>query len=252
MKTEIFERFLDSKYGQQVLERFNKEKKFIENPADLIVRELKNKIRAENYLDVGGGTGVKTSKIMKGIGIARVDFLEPSRKASSNFRKKSGLDINVINSSFEDFETEKQYDLITAIHTWYYINLDALEKLYRILKDGGTACIFMDSKGDTLKKIQKICELEFLGYKSNNAEDVCKYLDKIGIKYTIHKDAKTFSGLVKNGDLTARTKTIMSLVSYSKWSSIQLSAKLAVKKMLIGISKEDKYPSRRWLIVVRK
>ena len=252
--TEVFEKFLDSKYGRRILEEFNKEKRFIENPADLIVKKINNKTNIDDYLDVGGGTGVRTLKIMKGLGITHIDFLEPAKKAPLDFCKKVpklGLDVNIIRSRFEDFKPVKKYDLITSVHTWYYIDLNSLERLYDLLKAGGVACIFMDSEKDTIKKIQEICESNFLKYKTNNAEDVCRQLDKLRIKYTVHKDEKTFSGLLKNGKYTKRAKIMMSLVSYAKWSDIPKETKISVKKMLQGISKKDRYPSRRWLIVIR-
>lgn len=255
MKTEVFERFLDTKYGQCILEKFNKEKRFIENPADLIVNEFKNKIKIVDHLDIGGGTGIRTEKIVKGLKIENTDFLEPSKKAPLKFlrkSKKSGMKVNLITCRFEDFQTEKKYDFITSVHAWYYIELDALRKLHDLLRPRGFAVIFMDSENDTIKKIQDICETEFWKGKTLNAEDICKFLDKIGVGYEIRKDERKFKGLIKSGNFTERAKIIMSLVSYARWEDIQDSIKLSVKRMLEKISKNDIYPSKRWLIIIRK
>lgn len=250
--TGVFEKFLDTKYGQDVLERFNKEKRFIENPADIIVRKS-GRSGIRTYLDIGAGTGVRTLKIMKGLGIKSVDFLEPSKKAPEAFlQKTAGYDVNVITSSFEEFNTNKKYDFITSVHTWYYIGLGALRKLYNLLKPGGTAAIFIDSEDDTIKRIQDICETRFWKGKTINAENICRFLDKTRIKYKIYKDNRKFSGLLKDGNFTERTKTIMSLVSYTRWEDIPDSTKLSVKKLLESISSKDVYPSRRWLIVIKK
>ncbi len=257
MSTSIFEKFLDTKYGRRTLALFNKEKSKIENPPESIVNRFHGKIKPKNYLDIGGGTGKRTLKIVKGLGCLHTDFLEPSKRASDEFCKLAKrhriTDISVINSSFEDFNETKKYEFITSIHSWYYIDLKSLKKMHQMLVPNGIACIFIDSKEDTIKRIQDICETRFLGKPSNNAEDICKYMEKCGIKYSVYNYDGVLAGLLKNNNFTQRAKVIVSLVSYQKWSKISTSVKQKILKMLIETDQgHGAYPSRRWLIVVKK
>lgn len=255
MNSCVFEEFLRTSYGQKTLESFNKMKIKIEDTSSFILKKFKGKIRPKNYLDVGGGNGVRTLEIIRGLGCLHTDFLEPSKEASKNFVKSAkelGLNFSVINSIFESFNPKKKYDFITSVHSWYYIDLSSVKKLYKILNKDGVACIFLDSKNDTIKKIQDICESQLHKFSSCNMEDITEVLDKYGINYEIHMDNRTLSGLLKKGQFTEKAKTIISLVAWTKWSKIPESIKNSIKELLLGVSKDDKYPSRRGLIVIRK
>lgn len=243
---------MDSAHGRRVWKKFLKTKKGTEDPLGLIASKvgLKNK---SSYLDIGGGTGEKTLSIAKIFGINKVDFLEPSEKASvlfSKAAKKRGLDFRAVNTSFENFTPSEKYGLITSIHSWYYIDLQELDKLYNILEKGGVACIYLDRKDDVIKKIQDICE-KWLGFESNNIEDIVGYLEKRKIKFRLFCEEKPLKSLIKDGRLTEKAKTIISLVSYTRWNKIPASVKEEIRKMLIESGK-SKWMTKRCLILIRK
>ncbi|MBI4170094.1 MAG: methyltransferase domain-containing protein [Candidatus Aenigmarchaeota archaeon] len=255
--TSAFEKFLDSAYGRRTISLFDKEKSQIENPPKFIISRFHGKIKPKNYLDIGGGTGKRTVEIIKGLGCRHTDFLEPSKRASDEFvklAKSHGVgNISIIRSSFEDFSRAKKYDFITSIHSWYYIDLESLQKLYKMLAPSGIACIFIDSKDDTIKRMQDICEIVFLNKPSNNAEDICKYLEKRGIKYSVYNYDGVLSGLLKNNNFTQRARIIASLVAYRKWSKISASVKQKILELFRETDQgHGTYPSRRCLIVVKK
>lgn len=254
--TRIFEEFLDTSGGREIAASFRKEKETIEDPGNFVISKMKGKIKPKNYLDIGGGLGNITLEIMKGLGCEQVDFLEPSTGASEHFShlaKLSGIKFSTINSGFEDFVPDKKYDFITAIHSWYYIKLEALKKLYDILEKGGHACIFLDSKNDIVKKIQDICQQDMHDILANNSEDIADYLGQINIPYTIYENDKILSGLLDDKELTERAKIMISYLSYIGWDKVSVTTKEKVRKLLIEEGKgKDKYPSRRRLIIIKK
>jgi len=251
--TSLFEKFLNTAYGRRIWRAFLQTKKGTENPVEMIL----SKFRLEHnsgYLEIGGGFGEKTLKIAKKYGFKNIDFIEPSKKASDIFTKKAKshrFGFRIFNTPFEKFQPDTKYDLITSIHSWYYIDLKEIDKLYNILNKNGVACIFLDRKSDTIKKIQDVCE-KFLGFQSNNIEDIVEYFEKRKIKYNLFCENKKLKGLIKNNKLTERARTIISLVSYTPWDKILNITKEEIRLMLIKLSKNDTYPINRCLIVIRK
>ncbi len=252
--TEIFEKFLDTPYGIRAMEFFNKEKTEFED-FDWIVKKLKV-TAPENYLDIGGGPGLRTMKVAKDMGCRNIDFVEPSAGSCRNFTKLAKLsgirNVSTFSSSFEDFDTEKKYDFITSIHSWYYIDLDSLERMYDMLKDGGAAAILMDSETDIIRKIQLVCEKRMCKFNTNGGEDVIKKLGKLGIKHDVYEHTAMLSGLLNNGKFTKKAKAIISLLAYTKWSDIDEDTRNEIRCMLENISKKDKYPTKRFLVIIKK
>lgn len=254
LHSTVFSKFLTSGYGKNSLNNFNKIKKDLENPADYIIKNA-SKGRIYNYLEIGGGDGLHTIPIIRALKPGHVDFLEPSNSAPTKFSKfvrSKNINFSIINTTFEKFNTNKKYDLITSIHSWYYINLKSLEKLYGLIENGGTSFIFLDSKHDMIKTLENICERELYNYKSNDFEDVIAYLDRKRIGYKVYKYDTVLSGLLKNGEFTREARTIISLISWKNWKDIPDGTKSHIKKALIRTGRSNKYPSRRRLIVIRK
>jgi hypothetical protein len=121
-----------------------------------------------------------------------------------------------------------------------------------MLNHNGFACIFMDSKDDTIKKVQDICESDLYEMKSNNIEDIVEYLNRNKITYNIYNENKEISGMLKDNKFTEKARIIISLVSWRKWSDIPSSTKISIKRLLKNISKNDLYPSCRFLIIIKK
>ena len=250
--TTIFEDFLDTDHGRKVWKAFLRTKNGIENPVELIAKKSKPK-KKNNYLEVGGGLGEKTIFISRKLGFKNIDFLEPSEKGSSIFAKtakKNKINFRIINTSFEEFKPDRKYDLITSIHSWYYIDLRELNKLHSILNRGGVACIFLDSRSDVVKKLHDVCD-KFMGFRSNSIEDIADFLDKQKIEYDLFCYKKELTGLIRKDGLTPKAKTIMSLIAYRKWNKIPDNAKEEARKMLISYGR-DIYPIRRCLITIKK
>lgn len=244
---------MDTPHGRKVWRAFLKTKKGTEDPVNLIISKAKPR-NSSSYLEIGGGLGEKTIAIGKKFGFGKIDFIEPSKKASQVFlrnAKKLGIEARLFNTPFERFRPDRKYDLVTSIHSWYYIDLKELDKLYKLLQKGGIACIYLDRKSDIIKRIQDICE-KFLGFRSNNIEDLEFFLNKRKIKYDLYCEEKGLKGLIRRGNFTTKAKTIISLVGYTRWDEIPGRTKGKIKDMLTKLSKDDSYTTRRCLILIRK
>ena len=127
MKISLITDFLNSAEGLKVLGEFNKLKQDIEDPAGLVIKKILDKPGIKNYLDIGGGDGIRTLQIAKAFECEHIDYLEPSKNSSSLFVKQAKHSYQgtytVINKGFQDFKATKKYELITSIHSWYYIDL---------------------------------------------------------------------------------------------------------------------------------
>ena len=249
-----FERFLASAEGQRVLERFNALKRDFENPAQSVVKRWIPQASPPRYLEIGGGTGARTLDIARKLKIRRIDFVEPSAAACKTFKrlaKRSGVVGKVFAVPFEHFETAERYDLITSIHSFYYINRSCLKKVHRMLAPGGRAFILIDSRSDIIKRIQDICE-RWQGEATLDFEDLRESLRRYGIPFRAWPEADVVRGLYLNRRFTAKAKTILSLLSWLPWQEIPEAVKEETSRLLVRASNRGCYRCRRVLIELRK
>lgn len=249
-----FRRFLASEEGQRVLARFNSYKKDIENPPESIRAAWRSQKVPGRYLEIGGGTGQRTLELARKLGCHHIDFVEPSSAACRVFRARStraGIPCTTVTAAFEKFRTQKRYDLITAIHSFYYINRASLAKVYRLLAPGGKAFILLDSRRDVIKRLQDLCE-SWQGERTNNAEDLCESLRRAKIPHRTWPDTAAIRGLYRRGKFSRKAQIILSLLSWTPWSALPDSVKDKAKDLLLALSPHDEYVSRRVLIEIRK
>ncbi len=117
------------------------------------------------WLDVGAGPGTKPIQILKGIreyfGNIELDVLEPSeewqRKLTENFQraKLEKIISRKYKTTWEDFHSTNEYDLITFFHSVYGIDTESLGRIPQYLPDKGVACIVVESPNSDLHLIKK-------------------------------------------------------------------------------------------------
>ena len=97
-----------------------------------------------DILEVGAGTGQATDLFLQN-GDYSIDLLEVSEEQAEFLREKykSSEKVNVICSYFEEYDEEKQYDLIYSATAFHWIDSEVgYPKAYRILKNGGIMAVF--------------------------------------------------------------------------------------------------------------
>jgi len=105
----------------------------------------------KTVLDVGCGAGVFAEKLIQ-MGY-QVDCITPSKILYSRTMERLGSDHSVFNGCFEDFQSEKRYDVILFSESFQYIGLqEALDRSYNLLNPDGYLLICDFFKRDATGK----------------------------------------------------------------------------------------------------
>ena len=124
-----------------------------------------------DWLDVGTGPCVKPIMILEGSnrnsGLINdfneiyIDVIEPEESWHDIFTHNLNelglywLITNIFSSTWEDFDQDKKYNLITFFHSTYGIDPESLGKVPNILHEGGIACIILEDPESALYKIKQ-------------------------------------------------------------------------------------------------
>ena len=145
-----------------------------------------------NYLDVGCGFGDKTLSIIKAIQTyhpVKTLALDPSSQLLSMFKEVvSDQTIDIICSTWEDYHPVTNFDFISSIHTFYYIdNWEcAILKMIDNLENDGKICI-------ALRSTDPVCQFRDYFYKKihndgrkeRNCQELCELLKQLNIQYKV-------------------------------------------------------------------
>lgn len=136
-----------------------------------------------SVLEVGAGTGQATDLFLQGN--FRVDLLEVSDEQVAFLKKKYGDNprITVNKDYFEQYETEKRYDLIYSATAFHWVDSSVgYPKAWEMLKRGGTMAVFWHMSSvtyydggifDGLNQLkQKYLPGEPLGFDSDGIQQV--------------------------------------------------------------------------------
>jgi 2-polyprenyl-3-methyl-5-hydroxy-6-metoxy-1,4-benzoquinol methylase len=120
----------------------SRNKSFIEHSVEWIVSHFEVDKNTE-IADFGCGPGLYTNRLSKrGAIVTGIDFSENSIEYAKQTADKEGLKINYVHANYLDFETSKNFDLITMIMCDYCaLSLEQrkimLSKFSSLLKPGG-------------------------------------------------------------------------------------------------------------------
>ena len=103
-----------------------------------LLRHIPTEVK--DVLDVGCGTGVVAQRLIaEG---CRVECLSPSPYLNAEARRNLPAATIVHETTFEDFRTDRIYDLVMFIESFQYVKMEeALTKAVRLLKPGGRIVI---------------------------------------------------------------------------------------------------------------
>lgn len=105
-----------------------------ENYMQFIIEHFPNP--AKTVLDVGCGAGVFAQKLNQ-LGY-QVDGVTPSKLLYERTVAKLGLENQVFNGFYEDFQSQKRFDTILFSESFQYVPLRiAIEKSFKLLNPGG-------------------------------------------------------------------------------------------------------------------
>lgn len=134
-----------------------------------------------NILEVGAGTGQAT-ELFATHG-HKLDLLEVSDRQVSFLRKKYSdyQNIEVYQDYFEDFEIDKQYDLIYSATAFHWIKCEnGYPKAWDMLRSGGTMAVFwnmfwsLEHTGGIFDGLNEIMEKYSVAYETDSLESIKK------------------------------------------------------------------------------
>jgi 2-polyprenyl-3-methyl-5-hydroxy-6-metoxy-1,4-benzoquinol methylase len=178
-----------------------------------IPRSSKDTVR---YLDIGCGSGSITAEIAKVLvrsgASAVVHGLDTSAAQIELARSAtvmSRVTFDGVCQRFEDLKTNEPYDVITAVHSLYVVDLAYFRKIFELLRPGGVACIWIGTlKGNAVNSLSNAFDREMRGgQRRTYAEDICEIIDLSGMRRHATVDVKESKSRMKplvhgNGQLT--------------------------------------------------
>ncbi|MCB0357560.1 MAG: class I SAM-dependent methyltransferase, partial [Bdellovibrionales bacterium] len=144
-----------------------------------------------SVLSIGAGSGEVELELLKQFDL-KLGYIDPSESLAEKFQAdmrstaKTELMQDFHVGTFETFETKNKYDLIMAIHSWYYISTDikTFKKLFNALSTRGKAFILLTTKADFTKELIS----EFCPERKNfTSEDFDVALESLGIVHKVYK-----------------------------------------------------------------
>ncbi|OGT29787.1 MAG: hypothetical protein A3E87_05495 [Gammaproteobacteria bacterium RIFCSPHIGHO2_12_FULL_35_23] len=141
-------------------------------------------------MDIGCDYGEKTLAIIKELKrncVVNTTAIDPAGELLNIFKQQTMNEkISFICATWQNYQPEHQFDLITAIHIFYYIDdwQTAIDKMLANIKDKGLICIVIRSNDE-------VCQFKdyfFQKIHGNNKPELnfielCDLLDHLQIKY---------------------------------------------------------------------
>ena len=112
-----------------------------------ITNSYANFSRESSLLEIGAGSGIATREILR-YWRPKLTAIEPGENLLEIARGKSGSAGNVsfINTTFEDFQTEKTYDGIFSATAFHWLDKSTkYQKSHTLLKDEGFLILFWNN-----------------------------------------------------------------------------------------------------------
>ena len=176
-----------------------------------------------SFFSIGGGYGALEAHIAKNFD-AKFGFLEPTPSLYAQAQERflrfgvSSHQIEQHQTTFQETEYTNQYDLVLAIHSWYYIGLfeEQFRKALAMIKPGGRLMIALSSNKDWDKQI-----LNSVGAHDTfmTFENLKTWTDSINIPSIIHTQdrEKKLDDLVKGGTATQSAQDWITYMARKPW-----------------------------------
>ncbi len=223
-----------------------------ERTARHILNHLTNLLKSK-YIDillVGGGTGRPELEIISGLidmGYRpNITYLDPSSRMADVFRSRaSGLNPEIHVTRFEEFETDKRFDVILLINSIYFIegwkeigDDNPLFKVYSLLKENGVGVFVLKSEESKHTVIKRL-----VGGRSTGRLLV-SVLHSLGLPVywdKIYAEIDTSPCFNENGFIeTERCRRLMNFLLKNKWDEMGKEDKRKAVGILVELVDERK------------
>jgi SAM-dependent methyltransferase len=109
---------------------------------DVMIDDIVAELPGPEVVEVGAGTGKAT--LLFAARSLRVTCIEPDVEMAAVLRENvEGLDVEIVTSAYEDFETVKQFDGLVAAQSWHWTKPETrYGKAAALLKPSGIFAVF--------------------------------------------------------------------------------------------------------------
>lgn len=178
--------------------------------------------RSISMLSIGGGFGALEVMAARDLRV-KLGFIDPSPNLFEGFMssaEKAGVRDLIREShsgEFKTFQSSFTYDLIVAIHSWYYIGCDSaqLAKALDLLNPGGALYIALSSREDWDAELKALLH----GENPLTLEDVSEWANSMNSPNEIvcAETQVPVERWLVNGGLTEEAKAKISYLSRKDW-----------------------------------
>jgi SAM-dependent methyltransferase len=222
--------------------RFLKRIKY--EPADLFDGPVLKRMRefvdfdvVKNVLSIGCGNGRFELPLLERFPIT-VDFIEPSPfmfeqlGKTLNVGKGPGKAGVLFNGLFEEFSTEKQYDCIFGIHSFYFMDnaVACAQRATQLLKSSGHLAIVLHAMDGFGRRL--ICEFDHAGIQGGaTAEWLHKQLS-VSWELSFIESHLSYNDFVEGDGLSSHGQAYVAFYAYRDWKTFTPVEKQRARKII--------------------
>jgi len=201
-----YRRFLCTQSGALAYQKFQR---VLYGKDDSLVTEILARVVREMIagnsgklaiLDVGCGDGKRTSMICNALRqggvIPEVSLVEQSPIFVEELRgrvAKDELEANIFAGRFEHYRSNRQYDLILAIHSIFGIDgADVIARLLALRKSGGRLLVASNATDSLLGRLKKTLDIGFSEGRLE-VDGIREQLASLGAEYRVERFATKWS-----------------------------------------------------------
>jgi len=233
-------------YFEEFLRKTNQK----ENISSFLISNFSAKHKRIKILSIGAGSGEDNIGFLEYLKSRNIDFeffyFDPSKLSFNLFKEKikRAKLLNYLSyvgfDKFELYETKEKFDIINASHVFYYLGdwEKSLNKLYAVLKNNGSAFIFIQSEdSDNFKFRNKFLKNIFgNNYAERFGEELIKIVKKLNLDCKTQKIISTLdvtNTVFKNDKISVSGKRLLSFLLRTNYNNLNNNLKSEINKYIL-------------------
>lgn len=214
-----------------------------------------------SYLDIGCGDGALASAVadyLANLAQVAVVGLDASQAqldvALTEFKRLPNVAFEPVKRTLESFESDRRFNLITAVHSLYVIDEAYTRRIFELLEPGGLACIWLAMRKENV--ITDVCvacdDVLRPGQRRNTADDVVSFAKAAGLNASIQEFAGAISGLLDGEDLTPDGQKLIDFCALQKVAQGTREWNAGAAALRASLGPDGSHPITDGLIVFQR
>jgi SAM-dependent methyltransferase len=254
LDTDVKEKYKNYLNTEEGAANYNRFKGILYGTPDSLVSRIADSLSKQitkssvTILDAGGGDGKRLRLLItllakKGIEVSAT-LVEPSRVFTNQLREtlidEKETQIEVVQSLFETYGTDKKFDVILFIHSIYtFKDKGYIENIKRILDNDGLVFIASNDKGSFLSQLKQTLDASY-STKRREIDSVIRDLTEEGFVIEEQRSVTSFDDCLENGELTGDSTLIVEWLALRDLKDIPAD----ILKTLITVFKENSHTGK--------